>query len=60
MAKQLAQILMNPVNVEDLTELIDYSIDVDENFQDYVELKKVKDGDPIAFIGELNAIGKAG
>lgn len=60
MAKQLAQILMNPVNVESLTELIDYSIDVDENFNDYVEIKKVKDGDPIAFIGDLNDIGKEG
>lgn len=60
MAKQLANILMNPVNVQNLSELINYSVDVDENFHDYVEIKKVKHGDPIAFIGELNAIGKKG
>ena len=60
MAKQLANILMNPVNVESLRELIEYSIDQDENLSDYLEIKKVKNGDPVAFIGEMDAIGKKG
>lgn len=60
MAKQLANILMQPVNVESLTDLIDFSVDIDEEFNNYVEIKRVKDGDPVAFIGELQAIGKKG
>lgn len=60
MAKQLPNILMNPVNVESLQELIEYSIDQDENLSDYLEIKKVKNGDPVAFIGEMDAIGKKG
>lgn len=60
MGKLLANLLMQPVNVQSLSELINYSVDVDENLQDYVEIKKVKNGDPIAFIGDLGAIGKKG
>lgn len=60
MAKQLSSIVMNSVNVENLRELILYSIDQDENFGDYIAIKKVNHGDPIGFIGDMNAIGKKG
>lgn len=60
MSKYFDKIVQSPVNVERLADLVQYSFDVDENFADYVELKKVKDGDPIGYIGDLETIGKKG
>ncbi len=53
-------ISVNPKDVTDLKELIPLSIDQDEDFQKFVNLKKVKNGDPVAFIGSGDDVGIAG
>jgi len=53
-------ISVNPKDVTDLKDLIPLSIDQDEEFQRFVNLKKVKNGDPVAFIGEGDEVGLAG
>lgn len=60
MSKFLENLSVNPKDVQTLKELIPYSIDKDENFQDYTTLRKVKNGDPIGFIGEADAVGVEG
>lgn len=60
MAKFLENISVNPKDVTDLKELIPLSIDQDEDYQKYTTLKKVKNGDPVAFIGDMDDVGLAG
>lgn len=58
--KFLQNISVNPKDVTDLKDLIPLSIDQDEDFQRFVNLKKVKNGDPVAFIGDGDDVGIAG
>lgn len=58
--KWFENISVNPKDVTDLKELIPLSIDQDEDYQRFTSLKKVKNGDPVAFLGEGNAVGIAG
>lgn len=58
--KWFENISVNPKDVTDLKELIPLSIDQDEDFQKYTSLKKVKNGDPVAFLGEGDDVGVAG
>lgn len=58
--KFLENISVNPKDVTDLKELIPLSIDQDEDYQKFTALKKVKNGDPVAFIGDMDDVGVAG
>ncbi len=60
MSKVLANIEVHPKDVQTLKELIPYSIDKDEKFQEYTTVRKVKNGDPIGFIGDADAVGVKG
>lgn len=53
-------ITVNPKDVTDLKDLIPLSIDQDEDFQRFVNLKKVKNNDPVAFLGDGEMVGLAG
>lgn len=53
-------ISVNPKDVKDLKELIPLTINQDEDFNKYTTLKKVKNGDPVAFIGDMDDVGVAG
>lgn len=58
--KWFENISVNPKDVTDLKELIPLSIDQDEEYQRFTALKKVKNGDPVAFLGEGDDVGIAG
>lgn len=58
--KFFQNISVNPKDVTDLKDLIPLSIDQDEDFQRFVNLKKVKNGDPVAFLGLGDEVGIAG
>lgn len=60
MPKFFENITVNPKDVTDLRELIPLSIDQDEEFQRFVNLKKVRNGDPVAFLGDGDDVGLAG
>lgn len=60
MANFFENISVNPKDVQDLRELIPLTINQDEDFNKYTTLKKVKNGDPVAFIGDMDDVGVAG
>lgn len=60
MANFFENISVNPKDVKDLKELIPLTINQDEDFNKYTTLKKVKNGDPVAFIGDMEDVGVAG
>ena len=60
MTKWFENISVNPKDVTDLKELIPLSIDQDEDYQRFTALKKVRNGDPVAFLGEGDDVGLAG
>ena len=60
MTKYLENISVNPKDVTDLKEVIPLSIDQDEEFQRFTRLKKVNDGDPVAFLGDMEDVGVQG
>lgn len=60
MAKFLENISVNPTDVKDLKEVIPLSIDQDEDFQRFIHLMKVKNGDPVAFLGDMDDVGIKG
>lgn len=60
MAKWFENISVNPKDVTDLKEVIPLSIDQDEDFQKFTSLKKVRNGDPVAFLGDGDDVGIAG
>lgn len=47
-------------DIRDLRELIPMSIFADEDFNKFVTLRKVQNGDPVGLVGELNDVGVAG
>lgn len=58
--KFFQNISVNPKDVTDLKELIPLSIDQDEEFQRFVNIKKVRNGDPVAFLGDMDDVGLQG
>lgn len=52
--------ILSPENLEGIRAAIQETLFGDENFNQYVTIAKVKNGDPIALIGELEMVGKAG
>lgn len=60
MTKFFENISVNPKDVTDLKEVIPLSIDQDEDFQRFTALKKVKNGDPVAFFGDMDDVGIKG
>lgn len=60
MTKFLENISVNPADVKDLKEVIPLSIDQDEDFQRFTHLMKVKNGDPVAFLGNMDDVGIKG
>lgn len=60
MAKFFENLSVNPKDVQTLKDLIPYSIDKDEEFQEYITLRKVVNGDPIGFFGDADEVGIQG
>lgn len=60
MAKLFDKFILSPENLEGIRAAIQETLFGDENFNQYVTIAKVKNGDPIALIGELEMVGKAG
>lgn len=61
MAKKFFEnIEINKKDVLDLKEVIPLSIDQDEDFQRFTTLRKVQNGDPVAFFGDLDDVGVKG
>lgn len=60
MKKFFENITVNPKDVTDLKEVIPLSIDQDEDYQRFTALKKVKNGDPVAFFGDMEEVGIKG
>ena len=60
MAKFFNNIEVSEKDIRDLRELIPMSIFQDEDFNKFVTLRKVQNGDPVGLIGDLDAVGIAG
>lgn len=60
MAKLFDKFVLSPENLEGIRAAIQETLYGDENFNQYVTIAKVKEGDPIALIGDLEMVGKAG
>ena len=60
MTKFFQNLSVNPKDVQNLKDLIPYSIGVDEEFNDYITLRKVNNGDPIGFFGDADDVGIEG
>ena len=60
MPKLFDKFILSPENLEGIRAAIQETLFGDENFNQYVTIAKVKNGDPIALIGELEMVGKAG
>ena len=51
---------LSPENLSSIRDAVQETLYGDENFNQYVTIAKVKHGDPIALIGELEMVGKKG
>lgn len=60
MAKFFTNLSVNQKDVQTLKDLIPYSIDKDEEFQEYITLRKVNNSDPIGFFGDADDVGFKG
>lgn len=60
MAKFFQNITVNPKDIIDLKEVIPISIDQDEDYQRFTALRKVRNGDPVAFFGNMDDVGVKG
>lgn len=60
MAKYFQNIPLEPANLESLRDAIIKKVLEDENIERVVTIKRVKNGDPLAVIGEMAAVGHAG
>ena len=56
----LANLANQNPNIQSISELINASIYDDENLQSIISVKKVKQGSPIAVVGEMGDVGTAG
>lgn len=60
MATLFDQWTLNPENLGSIRDAVQETLFGDENFNQFVTLVKVKNGDPIALIGDLEMVGKKG
>ena len=60
MAKYFANIALQPENLRPLQDAIIRNALEDEDFRKYVNIKRVRSGEPLAVIGEMDAVGHAG
>ena len=60
MAKYFPNIPLQPENLESLRDAIIKKVLEDEDLRQVVTIKRVKNGDPLAVIGEMDAVGHAG
>lgn len=60
MAKYFQNIPLQPENLESLRDAIIRQVLADEDFRKYVTIKKVRSGEPLAILGEMDAVGHAG
>ena len=60
MATLFDQWTLNPENLGSIRDAVQETLFGDENFNQFVTLAKVKNGDPIALIGDLEMVGKKG
>lgn len=58
--KQLANLILQPANIVSLRDAIIVKLINDEDIRQVLTIQKVRQGDPIATIGEMNAVGHAG
>ena len=57
--KQFENFVLEPENLKTIKDAIQETFYKDEDIADFVTITKVKDGDPIAIIGEMEMVGKA-
>lgn len=60
MAKYFQNIPLEPYNLEALRDAIIKKVIDDEDIRQVVTIKRVRTGDPLAIIGEMDAVGHAG
>ena len=60
MAKYFPNIPLQPENLESLRDAIIKKVIEDEDIRQVVTIKRVKNGEPLAIIGEMDAVGHAG
>ena len=60
MATLFEKLTLNNENLGSIRDAVQETLFNDENFNQYVTIAKVKHGDPIALIGELEMVGKKG
>ena len=60
MATLFEKLILNNENLGSIRDAVQETLFNDENFNQYVTIAKVKNGDPIALIGELEMVGKKG
>lgn len=60
MAKYFENIPLQPENLNSLRDAIIKKVLDDENLRKFVTIKKVRSGEPLAVLGEMDAVGHAG
>lgn len=60
MAKYFEHLTLQPYNIETLKEAVIKEVVEDEQLKNVLTIKKVRNGDPLAIIGEMDAVGHAG
>lgn len=60
MAKYFTNIPLQPENLKSLKEALIKEVLEDENIRQVLTIKKVRSGEPLAIIGEMDAVGHAG
>lgn len=60
MAKYFSNIVLEPENIRSLRDALIKKLVEDENFRNAVTIKKVRNGEPLAILGEMDAVGKVG
>lgn len=58
--KQLENLKLEPENLASIKDAVQETFYQDEDFSSFVNIMKVKNDDPIALIGEMEMVGKAG
>lgn len=58
--QQLENLKLQPENLASIKEAVQETFYNDENFGEFVSIQKVKDGDPVALLGEMEMVGKSG
>lgn len=58
--KQLENLKLEPENLASIKDALQETFYKDEDFSSFVNIMKVKNDDPIALIGEMEMVGKAG